>query len=149
MPGLFVDTAAWIGLEVANDQNHRAAVAFGQMARRRYHWVTTNWVIWETVTWLRYHTGHASAVRFGERVQAAERLELISVTAQHETSAWEVLKRYGDKRFSFIDCGSCSELVTAHDPRDQGWGYALVIDGKLVDGDVARQVILMQTSKGP
>jgi uncharacterized protein len=106
MPGLFVDTAAWIGLEVANDHNHHAAVAFGQMARRRYRWVTTNWVLWETVTWLRYHTGHAAAVRFGERVQAAQRLELISVTARHEANAWEVFKRYRDKHFSFVDCAS-------------------------------------------
>jgi hypothetical protein len=28
MRGLFVDTAAWIGLEVANDRNYQAALQF-------------------------------------------------------------------------------------------------------------------------
>jgi hypothetical protein len=106
MQKLFVDTAAWIALEVANDQHHEAAMSFRQEVGHTYRWVTTNWVIWETVTWLRFHVHHASAVRFGERIRAAERLELISVVSQQETAACVMFKRYGDKDFSFVDCAS-------------------------------------------
>jgi len=106
MRGLFVDTAAWIGLEVANDQNHRAAFQFQQKPGRAYHWVTTNWIIWETVTWLRRRVHHAAAVRFGERVWASSRLDVISVTSDHEARAWKIFRRYGDKDFGFVDCAS-------------------------------------------
>ena len=106
MQKIFVDTSAWIGLEVANDQRHQPAIAFKQGLGRAYRWVTTNWVVWETVTWLRSHAGHAAAVRFNENVRASTLLELITVTAEYEAQAWELFKRYDDKVFSFVDCTS-------------------------------------------
>jgi hypothetical protein len=42
MQELFVDTAAWIALEVVNDQNHHAALQFRQRSGHLYRWVTTN-----------------------------------------------------------------------------------------------------------
>jgi len=106
MQTLFVDTAAWIGLEVVNDQNHQAALQFRQRSGRTYRWVTTNWIIWETVTWLRRRVDHAAAVRFGERVWASSRLDVVSVTSDHEAGAWKIFRRYRDKDFGFVDCSS-------------------------------------------
>jgi uncharacterized protein len=106
MQELFVDTAAWIGLEIANDQNHRAALQFRQQPGRAYRWVTTNWVIWETVTWLRRRVHHAAAVRFGERVWASKSLDVIPITSDHESRAWRIFQRYRDKNFGFVDCTS-------------------------------------------
>jgi uncharacterized protein len=106
MRGLFVDTAAWIGLEVANDQNHQAALQFRQEPGRTYRWMTTNWVIWETATWLRRRVRHAAAVRFWQRVWASSSLDIISVTSDHEAHAWKIFRRYGDKDFGFVDCAS-------------------------------------------
>jgi predicted nucleic acid-binding protein len=106
MQTLFVDTAAWIGLEVVNDQNHQAALQFRQRSGRTYRWVTTNWIIWETVTWLRRRVDHAAAVRFGERVLTSSRLDVVSVTSDHEASAWTIFRRYRDKDFGFVDCSS-------------------------------------------
>ena len=106
MQTLFVDTAAWIGLEVVNDQNHQAALQFRQRSGRTYRWVTTNWIIWETVTWLRRRVDHAAAVRFGERVWTSSRLDIVSVTSDHEASAWKIFRRYRDKDFGYVDCSS-------------------------------------------
>lgn len=106
MQALFVDTAAWIGLEVANDQNHHAALRFRERSGAAYRWVTTNWVIWETVTWLRRGVDHAAAVRFGERVWASGWLDIVSVTSDHEAGAWKIFRRYRDKDFGFVDCTS-------------------------------------------
>jgi predicted nucleic acid-binding protein len=118
MQNIFVDTSAWIGLEAANDQRHQSAIAFKQGSGRAYRWVTTNWVIWETVTWLRMHVHHAAAVRFNENVRASKLLKLITVTAEYESLAWDLFKRYDDKEFSFVDCTSFAimrsvRLVTA------------------------------------
>lgn len=106
MQKIFVDTSAWIALEVANDQHHQLAIAFKQGPGRAYRWVTTNWVVWETVTWLRMHVHHTAAVRFNENVRASKLLKLITVTAEYESLAWDLFKRYDDKRFSFVDCTS-------------------------------------------
>lgn len=106
MQKLFVDTAAWVGLEVINDERHTAAESFRRGPGRAYQWCTTNWVIWETVTWLRRRAGHTAAVRFGERVAASPKLEIISVTDRHETGAWQIFKRQWDEDFGFVDCTS-------------------------------------------
>lgn len=106
MQKLFVDTAAWVGLEVINDEHHAAAEAFRHGPGRAYQWLTTNWVIWETVTWLRRRASHAAAVRFGERVGTSTKLEIISVTEHHEAGAWEIFKRQWDRDFGFVDCTS-------------------------------------------
>jgi predicted nucleic acid-binding protein len=47
-----------------------------------------------------------AAVRFGERVLAADRIEIVTVSARVEASAWAIFKRYRDKDFGFIDCTS-------------------------------------------
>jgi predicted nucleic acid-binding protein len=106
MQKLFVDTAAWIALEVINDERHEAAERFRREQGRAYQWITSNWVIWETVTWLRRRASHVAAVHFGERVLAADRIEIVTVSARVEASAWAIFKRYRDKDFGFIDCTS-------------------------------------------
>ena len=110
MQRLFVDTAAWIGLEVVNDEHHPAAEAFRQGSGRAYRWVTTNWVLWEAVTWLRRRAGHASSVRFGERLLVSDKLEIVTVTPRLEMNAWEMFRRYQDKNFGFVDCTSFAAM---------------------------------------
>ena len=110
MQKLFVDTAAWIGLEITNDEHHIAAKAFRQETGRSYQWVTSNWIVWEAVTWLRRRAGYAAAVRFGERLLASDKLEIITVTPRLETNAWDIFRRYRDKEFGFIDCTSFATM---------------------------------------
>ncbi len=110
MQKLFVDTAAWIGLEVINDEHHPAALAFRQESGRGYRWVTTNWILWETVTWLRRRAGHVAAVRFGQRLLTSAKIEIITVTPPLEMTAWEFFQRYQDKHFGFIDCTSFATM---------------------------------------
>jgi predicted nucleic acid-binding protein len=114
MQRIFVDTAAWIALEVTNDEHYKAATAFRRGPGRAFRWLTTNWVIWETVTWLRHRASHTAAVRFGERVLTSKQLNLILVTSEHEARAWELFKRYHDKEFSFVDCTSFVIMKALH-----------------------------------
>lgn len=110
MQRLFVDTAAWIGLEVANDEHYSAASAFLRESGRTFQWVTTNWIVWEAVTWLRRRTSHVSAVRFGGRLLESGKLEIITITPRLEMSAWEIFRRHQDKDFGFIDCTSFATM---------------------------------------
>jgi predicted nucleic acid-binding protein len=103
---IFVDSAAWIAMEVSNDQYHAAAQRFARGPALSYRWVTTNWVLWETVTWLRRRSGYETTVRFAERVRASTQVERLAVSEAHEETAWKLFKRFADKEFGFTDCSS-------------------------------------------
>ena len=109
---LFVDTAAWLALESRWDQYHDVALAFAQNQARTFQWVTTNWVLSETVTLLRRRANHAVAVRFMERVRASKRLQIVRIESPHEERAWVIFKRYSDKDFGFVDCTSFAVMET-------------------------------------
>jgi len=114
MQRLFVDTAAWAALELANDRDYSAAFEFKRGAGRSYHWVTTNWIIWETVTLLRQRGTHAKATQFYERVWQSDSLQIVQVVPLHETLAWDIFRRHADKRFSAVDCVSFAIMKTMH-----------------------------------
>ena len=65
--------------------------------------VTTNHVIGETYTLLRTTRGYAHARSFLEILDRSPRLERYFVTADLEGEAFELLHRYSDHPFSFVD----------------------------------------------
>jgi len=112
MKPLFIDTAAWLALEFSRDQYHAVALAFAQKEARQFQWVTTNWILSETVTLLRRRTNHAIAIRFMERVRVSKKLRIVRIETPHEELAWVIFKRYADKDFGFVDCTSFAVMET-------------------------------------
>ncbi len=107
---LFADTGAWIALLVESDVNHtKARSAFSRFLAEHALVVTSNYVIDETVTWLRYHVSHKAAAAFGKTVteaQAAHGLRVEWVSERIEGEAWNIFLRYADHELSFTDCTS-------------------------------------------
>ncbi|MFN2168120.1 MAG: type II toxin-antitoxin system VapC family toxin [Anaerolineae bacterium] len=103
---LFIDSSAWLSLELYRDQNHEAGRRFASGPARGYRWVTTNWVFSETVTLLRRHASHEAAVRIGTRLRDSSQILLVQVEVIHEQRAWHIFKDYADKDFGFVDCTS-------------------------------------------
>ena len=63
--GIFIDTSAWYALADAGDNNHKRASAFLLEAMAEYtQLVTTNHVIGETYTLIRYRLGYTAAWGF-------------------------------------------------------------------------------------
>jgi predicted nucleic acid-binding protein len=112
MRHLFVDAGAWIALESLTDNYHQAARVFAQTDARQFQWVTSNWVLFETVSFLRRRANHAVAVRFMERVRSSKRLQIVRIERPHEERAWVIFKRYADKDFGFLDCTSFAVMET-------------------------------------
>jgi len=71
--------------------------------------VTSNYVLAETYTRIRYDDGHAKALQFNTLIQEAimaGRLNLEWVTPAIHKEAWNIFENYADQDFSFADCTS-------------------------------------------
>ena len=69
--------------------------------------VTSNLVIAETATRLRYDEGLPATLRFREfldRVTTVGRLAVRYADAELDAKAWAVMERYADRTLSFADC---------------------------------------------
>jgi hypothetical protein len=106
---LFVDTGAFIALTDADDENHKAAASFYRDAKEKgTRFVTTNFVVCETMNYLRARISHNIAVLFRENLKKSGFIEIVTVTPFIEDAAFNIFKRYTDKDFNFTDCTSFS-----------------------------------------
>ncbi len=108
---LFVDTGAFIALTDADDENHKTAAAFYRNAKEKgTRFVTTNFVVCETMNYLRARISHHIAALFWENLKKSGFIEIVTVTPFTEDTAFTIFKRYADKDFSFTDCTSFSVM---------------------------------------
>lgn len=107
---IYVDTSAWIALVTAADPHHgRVAAAWRGLARQGVRPVTTGGVLMETITYLRYHLGHGTAVKFQRLIAAAAQeggLEIAWVDEGLFAQGWKIFLQYNDQKLSMIDCVS-------------------------------------------
>jgi predicted nucleic acid-binding protein len=104
---LFVDTGAWVALADEDDQFHeRAESVYPGLLRDHQRLVTTNLVLAESYIILRLALGHAAAMAFLDNLRASPRIERAYITADVETDAVDILRRYRDQTFSLTDASS-------------------------------------------
>ena len=110
MKHVFVDTGTWIGIAVSRDQTHEVAAAYARdLAETKMPLLTTNYILVEAYTRIRYDDGHAKAVTFDALIREMVRgrqLAIAWVTAPIHEEAVELFKRYSDQDFSLVDCSS-------------------------------------------
>jgi predicted nucleic acid-binding protein len=104
---VFVDTGAWFAVQVTDDRHHKMARAtFEQLLGAVQALVASNLVIGETYTLLRLSRGYREAKRFLDMLAQSRRIERLFITEQLERKAYEVLERFADHPFSFVDATS-------------------------------------------
>lgn len=117
MNRIFVDTWAWYALADIRDQGHIVAqLANEELLDEEYTFVTTNFVLTETITLIRYHIGHTAAVQFWQQIReliATGLIEYIYIDTMLEEVAWQIFERYHDQNFSFTDCTSFAVMRKA------------------------------------
>lgn len=116
-----MDTWAWYALADTTDADHEAARLTNERLLADGHtFLTTNFVLDEAVTLIRYHIHHAAAVRFWHTLQQlvdGHLLKLVRVSDHQESAAWSIFEQYDDQRFSYTDCTSfavMSDLKLTH-----------------------------------
>ena len=110
MRQMFVDTAAWVAAADSRD-------AAGSAVRdARDQWLssggvltTTDYVIDETLTTIRFRLGLDAAEAWWLQIDGSTRLRIESIDEPRRERARTLFFRYRDKDFSFTDC--CSFAV--------------------------------------
>jgi len=103
---IFVDTGALIAVADVSDQHHRDAADFVTLELGRFQQVTINFVLCETLNFLRTRSGYNAALQVGQRLRRGKGIQLVRVTLEIENLAWDLFTRYRDKDVSFTDCTS-------------------------------------------
>ena len=121
----FIDAGGWLSVIVKTDQHHRAGKAyFDALLALAARMVTTDHVLDEVLTRLRYDVGHAQAAQLltvVHRAVAAGVLEIVYVDPVLWARAETIFLRYRDARLSFTDCTSFALL--AERPADEVFGF--------------------------
>jgi predicted nucleic acid-binding protein len=104
---VFVDTSAWAAYYDTSDRWHAAARdAIQRSVHARVTFVTTDYILDETLTLLLMHAGRRAALQFGEAVQQSRNVDLVHVDPATWEQAWGMFRRYEDKMWAFTDCTS-------------------------------------------
>lgn len=104
---LFVDTSGWMALYNPRDQFHfRARQAVLGLGGQAVQFITTDYVLDETLTGLQTRYSGEAARRFGTWALQESNLKLSSISEAVWQEAWEVFEKYDDHGFSFTDCTS-------------------------------------------
>ena len=110
MSSVFVDTSAWLAVMDRSEERHEIARDFFlKLLGNKTKLVTSNYVLPETYTRIRYDAGHSYAIRFHDIIISASQrgdLQVVWVTPSIADEAWEIFEKYEDQLFSFTDCTS-------------------------------------------
>lgn len=109
MSTIFIDTSAFLAISDEKDEHHREAVEFLQSimdGKRFTRIVTSDYVIDETVTRIRFAVSHNAALGWIKNIRASMVLEVLRVDEETFDRGIELFEKYSDKSLSFTDCTS-------------------------------------------
>ncbi len=107
---LFIDTSAFLALANDRDNFYKAARRFmmdlqkGKFRPTRL--ITSDYIIDETLTRIRFKVGHTQAVSWGRNIHSSKIIELQRIDETVYEEALAIFEKYNDKQLSFTDCTS-------------------------------------------
>ncbi len=135
---IFVDSSAWVALELPRDARHTEALATFRRARTGEFGalVTSDYVLSESLTVVRMDAGLEAAETLASRVFDSRRVRLLWTTASAFRAAWSLMRERRDKRWSFVDCLSFVHMAELGIPKAMAFdddfaqaGYEVVPSG--------------------
>ena len=110
---VFLDTGAFVALADEDDRYHTAAKSiYTELLQLKALLLTSNFVLSETYTLIRFRVSHQAAVEFMTGFDQTG-MRVLRVTDAIEQTAKAIFVRYNDKDFSFVDCTSFA-LIDHH-----------------------------------
>ncbi len=110
---VFIDTGAFYSIANKKDQWHKkTSNALKHLFNNKAMFYTSNFILSETYTLLRFRMDHPRAVKFIDEYQGSG-IKNLRVSQIIEMTAMQIFKQYKDKTFSFVDCTSFA-LIDTH-----------------------------------
>jgi predicted nucleic acid-binding protein len=107
MKALFVDTAGWMACADTADPAHAGCCAARDGALEAGQTlVTTDYVVDETLTLLRFRLGLRAVEAWWQQVDRSARLRWERIDSERFEKARQLFFEYRDKDFTFTDCTS-------------------------------------------
>lgn len=107
-----IDAGAWIALFHRDDRLHeRSKAHYRQAVSEGARLVTTNYVLAESATWLRYKVDLRAALDLRRAVEELSRrpfFRIAWVDPSVERQGWEILERHADVPLSLTDAVSAA-----------------------------------------
>ncbi len=122
---IYVDTSAWFSLMYTNDKyNERMRSIYNSLLENNNMFLTTNAVIGETFTLMRYRINRNSNLPFEfiNIIENSLRIKKLISNEQIEKKAIEILKKYKNHKFSYVDALSFAQM------NKRNIKYALTLD---------------------
>lgn len=108
---VFMDSAGFLALWDAADEHHAAATRLqATLAAKRRRFLTTEYIVDETVTLLLVRHSHAAAVDFLDTIERSESLRLEWISPERFHAAGALFRKHADKEWSFTDCVSFATM---------------------------------------
>jgi len=105
-----VDTGGWYAVTSEKDRHYEdVTLYYLDLLDEGAHLLTSDYVLDETITRLRYDFGHAVALKFWQQVEQAYQkgfLTILWVDERVWKAAMDIFQKYDDQDFSFTDCTS-------------------------------------------
>lgn len=107
---IFVDSGAWIAFLDPTDRYHNdSVVIYNDLLQQKRRLLTTDYVLDETITRLRYDVRHSVAVQFLDLIESVERTGVLTIAEIDKTlfqEAKRLFRQYDSAKLSFTDCTS-------------------------------------------
>ena len=101
---LFIDTSAFVALACSGDQFHREAKKFYETLKPQDKLHTSNYVLNETITRLRFSVGFNVSLKFATELSHNSSFQIHTINPACEKAALSVFEKYKDHALSFTDC---------------------------------------------
>jgi predicted nucleic acid-binding protein len=101
---IFIDTSAFLALEDESDEHHKEAILFRdqELLRGNYEFITTSYILDETLTLIRRRLGIPASIDFSKKVRKSQVVKVLSVSGEVEEKALDLFEKYDDKTFRFL-----------------------------------------------
>ena len=145
---VYVDTGGWVAYFDQSDRFHPLITSYVQttLIQEADRLVTSDYVLDETVSYLRYHVSHTTALTAFRTLSAlaqAHRLTMLEINREIRVRAGQILEQFRDQTFSFTDCTSFALCEAHHIQHAVTVDKDFVIFGLIIlPPDLARSVLL-------
>ena len=104
---IFVDTFAWVAVINKSDNYHKICLKTLKLfLREKVKFITTNYVIIETINALSKIEFRKSVIGFINKLEKSPSVEIIKITDEIYNNAWILYQKRTDKDWGITDCTS-------------------------------------------